>query len=385
MNPGYEYLSVQTLDTIMDALQDVREMPSELLFLNRTPITPANDGEIMGRWLNRVQIADLVTDDARAYTYAAGRVITETNVAPNIKIGHKLTQETINQIIALGNNPNLSRPGVPNQELGGNVVPSIVENLRTGIWQRAEALIVAMFLDSTSYDRFGVKISGTWGTPSDLKVNLTTPWTNKASATPVDNFWSLKRIGSVRYGATFNRATMSTTSFTYMTNTDEFISKARTTLPLWVNLTSLPQANTELMRTLATNILGVDQLELYDQRYWSQDSAGNMTSAPYLPVNKVILSNSANDNNTAAYDFGNAITTESLLATFLPNQAGLIGNFSGGQRGPLCYTTVSSQLDPPNMTVWGVMKGFPRKFLPYMNAVLTVGQFTDSIPVGEPF
>jgi hypothetical protein len=196
----------------------------------------------------------------------------------------------------------------------------------------------------------------------------------------------LKRNASIRYGVNLNRATMSTTAFIYMISTDEFQNKARVTVPLSINYSNLPVANLELQKNIAQNVLGLSELELYDARYWSQDEAGNITSAPYLPINKVILADTDNDNNPAVQDFANGITTESLLSGLLPEMGtGVIGNFAAGMRGPIAYTTVDPGLNPPTLTVWGVMRGFPRRFRVQANGVLTVGQFTDTIAVGEPF
>lgn len=390
MTPGYEYLSAFRLSRVMQALEDVRRLPQELRFVNRTPFTPASEGELYGRWINRIQIADLISDDAKALTYTAGKLTIENVITPNIKHGRHMTQEQINQILMMNQNPGLNtaawnRMGMSN-EIVGNIIPSIIEDLRLGIYQRCEALLVAMHLDSFNYNRFGIQITGSWGIPSDLKVTPVNLWTDPVNATPVNDIWNLKRNATVRYGQTYNRITMSTTAFLYMISTAEFQNKARTTLPLFINYTNIPQGNLDFQKNVARNILQVDELELYDARYWSQDGSGILTSAPYLPINKVILSNTENDNNPAVQDFANGITTESLLSGFLPNTGtSMIGTFGGGMRGPVSYATVPAELNAPNLTLWAVMRGFPRRFRLQASAVLTVGTFTDTIPVGEPF
>jgi len=47
----------------------VRLLPADLKFLARTPIIPAEDSEIMGRFTGYVTIADIIADDQ------SGRVI----------------------------------------------------------------------------------------------------------------------------------------------------------------------------------------------------------------------------------------------------------------------------------------------------------------------
>lgn len=388
MTPGYEYLSVLRLGRIIQALEDMRLLPRELLFVNRTPITPAMDTEIIARNINRIQIADVISDDSRAVTYAAGKLQLETTVVPNIKHGKHLSQENLNQLAML--NAASARPDTSdmgNNEIYGNFLVSMIDDLRVGVYQRVEQLLIAMHLDSISYDRLGMKISGTWGIPSDLKVTPSVPWTDPVNATPVNDIWNLKRTASVRYGAMFDRITMSTQAFLYMIGTAEFQTKARTTVPLYFNYSNIPAANTEFQRNVAISILGIKELELYDARYWSVDSAGQQTSSPYLPTNKVILADTANDNNAAVQDFANGITTESTLSGLLPNTGtGVIGGFGAGRRGPVPYASIPPDLNPPQLRLWCVMRGFPRRFRLQASAVLTVGSFVDTaIPVGEPY
>jgi hypothetical protein len=388
MVPGYEYLSVLNVSRIMAALQDVRDIPQELKFVNRTTFVPASDNEIVGRWINRVQIADLVADDSKALTYSAGKMQLENTIIPNIKHGRQLTQENINQLASIGDNQAFDRVGMMgagSSEIVGNILPSIVDDLRLGLMQRCEALLVAMHLDQWNYNRFGMQITGSWGIPSDLKVSPFYPWTDPVNATPVNDVWTVKRNATVRYGMNFNRIIMSTSAFILMIATAEFQAKARTSIPLFINYANLPQANIDLQRNVASSILGCT-LELYDARYWSQDGAGNLTSAPYLPINRVILDSTDNDNNPAVQDFANGVTTESMVSGLLPNTgSGVIGSFKQGMRGPIAYTTVSPDLNPPNVTVWGVMRGFPRRSRLFANAVLTVGNFADQISIIEPF
>lgn len=386
--PGYEYLSAYRLTRAMRATSDIRQLPQDLKFVNRIPKIPAADSELYGRWTGRILIADLISDDAKAVTYSAGKLTLETSINPNIKHGRHLTQEQINQIMAINANPGLPRGDfaamAPGNEVIGNVIPSILADLDLGIEQRREALLVAMHLDSFTYNRFGMQISGSWGIPSDLKVTPIVPWTDAANATPVNDIWFLKRNASVRYGATYNRLTMSTTAFLYMIATTEFQNKARSNLPLYLNLTNLPQGNVTQQKNIATSVLGVDEIDLYDARYWSQDSSGAITSAPYLPINKVILDSTTNDNNPAVQDFSDGIVTESILSNMLPNSGtGVVGAFGQGMRGPIAYATVPPDLNPPNVTIWGVSRGFPRRFQQYASALLTVGSFTDTIPILE--
>ncbi len=376
---GQRILSAVRVNRVMSAFQDMRNIPQQLVFLNRTPIVPATDFEILARYNQRVQIADIVADDEKAVTYNSGKMKFETYTIPNIKHGRSLTQEEINTLI------NLSEGGgtASDVDMFANWERNIIDGLLLGIRQRMEAMIIASYLDTFSYDRLGIKMAGvTWGKPSDLKVTVGTSWDTAGTATPVSDVLTLQRLIQVRYGRTFNRMTMSLAAFIYMINTTEFQNKARTLLAPNVSWANLSTQNTDLMRQLAQNVLGVN-IEFYDARYYSMDDTGTRTNAPFLPITKVILSNTADDNDAGVRDWANAIVTESVVSRMVPS--GMVGDLGGAQRGPVAYVTAPGDLNPPNMVYWGVARGFPRVHDPYASAVLTVGSFSDPISVVEPF
>lgn len=383
MPAGYQILEAMRINRIMQALQDVRNLPQELKFLARTPAVPATDGEILARYINRIQIADIVADDERAVTYSSGKMKFETYNIPNLKHGRALTQEEINMLNSIQ-----QLGGLPSNDDGifSNFENTIIDGLLLGIRQRMEALIIAMQIDTLTYDRLGIKNTGTpitWGMPSDLNVTPSVTWDTAATATPVSDVLTLKRLAQVRYGIQYNRITMSLAAFIYMVATTEFQTKSRMFLAPNVSFVNLPTQNTQYMRTLAQNVLEVEELELYDARYWSQDSTGAIASAPFLPITKVILSDSRSDNNPQIMDWASAIVTESIVSSMM--RSSMVGRLGGIQRGPIAYATAPPDLNPPNITYWGVARGFPRKHLLQATAVLTVGAFSDPISVVDPF
>jgi hypothetical protein len=383
MPENLQILSVARVNAIMQGLLDVRTIPQELVWNKRVPDSPATDGEILARWTQRMQIADLIADDQKAVAYASGKLSYESYTIPNIKHGAILTQEQLNQLNSIRAGGQLTGDGA---DYFNNTENAIVNGLLLGIDQRKEALKLAMLLDGFSYDRLGIKMSNvTWGMPSDLKVTLTgtDTWDAPSTATPVTQIQTLLRIARVRYGMNFNRITMSLTAFNYLIGTAEFQTKAKLIpmISLLGGTAPLPLQNTEFMRPLVANVLGVAELEIYEARYWSQGEDGTLTSAAYLPINKVLFTQTANDGNPMVYDFANAVVTESLL----PQGAvtGMIGNFANAVRGPVAYA--SSEHNPPQIAYWGVARGIPRKKLLQSSAVMTVGTFTDLIPTTDPF
>lgn len=376
---GDRLLTALRVNSVMRAFQDVRNIPQQLVFLNRTPVVPATDFEILARWNQRMQIADIIADDEKAVVYNSGKMKFETYTIPNIKHGRSLTQEEINTLT------NLSETGgtAGDIEMFTNWERNIIDNLLEGIRWRMEAMIIASYLDTMSYDRLGLKMSGvSWGRPSDLKVTVATSWDTAATATPVSDILTVQRLTQVRYGRTYNRITMSLAAFIYMIATTEFQNKARTLLAPNVSWANLSTQNTDLMRQLAQNVIGMN-IEFYDARYYSQDDTGLRVNAPFWPITKVLLSNTADDGNAGIVDWANAIVTESVVSRMVPS--GMVGDLGGAQRGPVAYVTAPHDLNPPNMVYWGVARGFPRVHDPYASAVLTVGSFTDPITVVEPF
>lgn len=378
MPENLRFLQATRINAIMDALQDAREVPPDLVWSSRIGDVPAMDEEIMARFVGRMQIADLIADDSQAVVYQAGKFSFESSAVPNLKHGVSVNQAMLNQLRTL--------QGRVADDMGvfSQYENRTIDGLLTGIRWRKEALFVAMLIDGFSYNRLGIKMSNvSWGMPSDLKVTPSISWDNAATATPVNDVLAVVLIGKVRYGITFNRISMSTTDFRYMIATTEFQNKARLYLAPNVSYANLPLANLDQQRTIAEAVLGMT-IELNDGRYWTQDASGVQTSAPFHPVGKVVLTDSTNDNNTAAMDFANGVVTESIVADLVGS--GMIGSLGGPQTGPVAYATAANpQLNPPGIVYWGVARGFPRKHLLQASAVLTVGTYGDVIAVGEPF
>jgi hypothetical protein len=174
---------------------------------------------------------------------------------------------------------------------------------------------------------------------------------------------------------------MSTAAYNYMTLTADFQNRARYYLPGGIAASALPTLSIEEIMPVVQRVLGVREVNLYDARYWQQAEDGSTASYPYLPITKVILSSTADDGDPNAHDFANGIVTESLIGGIAPTN--MIGAFSGPTRGPVAYATAPADLNPPNLTIWGVARGFPRKYRFAASSVLTVGSFSDPIPTTD--
>lgn len=372
---GYDVFNNVRINRVMQGLLDPRLLPGELLFSKRVPTVRAVDSEITARFIQYPQVADLIADGQRAVVYSTGKFQLSTTKVPKLKIGANVTETMLAQIVQI-----MGNPGPITSDFFSDWESATLFNLKLGVAQRVEILLVAMMTDSLVYDRLGLKVNASWGMPSDLKVTTGTAWDNIA-ATPVDDLLNLRRLAQVKYGVKFNRITMSLAAFNYMIATTQFQNRAKTFLPTTLVLgTNFPTQNTQDMIALATRVLDGIQVVLYDQMYWSQNEAGTPSMFSYLPITKVVFDSTTNDNNRTIWDLANTQVMEAMVAS--------LGGEGIGPRdavGPLAYATFPENLNPPDITYWAVQRCFPRKHLLQANACLTVGAFSDPIGATVPF
>lgn len=380
MPANYSFLSAARINGIMQGLQDPRLLPQELVFSSRIPTVPTLDEEIMARFVGTITVSDIIADDAKAVVYDQGQFRYETTKIPNIKHGIGMTQAMLNQLRRLQN----QYAGPRDMGIFTDWENRTIQAILLGINQRIESLLIGMLIDNYDYDRMGIKLSGiTWGMPSDLKVTPSVAW-DSTSATPITDINTVLRIARTRYGQNFNRVTMSTQTFMYLVQTTEFQNQAK----IWgFGLAGVPAPTLNLqpdaaLRDMLSRMLGGMQIEFYDARYFVQDTTGTIVSYPFLPIQKVLLTNSGDDNNASVWDWANGIVSESVVG----NATGMLSmRGTTEQYGPFSYATAPADLNSPNITYWGVKRGFPRKHRLQASAVLTVGTFVDTISNAVPF
>jgi hypothetical protein len=381
---AFEHFGPLRITRVVQMVQDQREPRGVTRrWSSRLNRVDAADDELMGRFLGRVLIADLIADDSVAGVYTSGQFKFFGHKKVKSKIGRSLTESQLRQFFQLSSR-------IPTSDDVFRFFGPIAADALDGILVRNEALACAMLLDSFNYDRLGFKTDGTitFGMRSDLKVTPALPWTN-VNSTPITDLMAVQERAEVRYGRMFNRATMSKQTFRHITRTTEFQTLAAPYMnPLftWNNYLTNDYTRLEELFSRVTQGLGV---EYYDERYQFQEADGTIRSARYWPINKVALTDTADDNNNAAWDFA---VGEVVEAAFLGlNPGSVVGanavNPTAGlpPRGPISYMTFQTDLNPPGVALWGVDVAFPRKHDETASALLTVGNMTDEIPVTEPF
>lgn len=363
---GLSILGTRRINTVMQTLRDVRELPQQLKFLNRTALVNATDGEIMARFEGNVLMADIIADDQKAVVRSDGKFTLESNKIPNLKHGSFISQEMLNLLARIN-----AGGGIPS-DMGilSDYINRNLDGLLLGVRQRMEALIVACAIDAFDYNRLGIIIDGaTWGMPSDLKVTVSPLWTSPTTAKPIDNILAVKQLAMEKYGEDYNRVTMGSADFRLLIATAEFTAKAQLYSQINFPTASFPSNDLASMQNLAARILSME-IELYDAKAWTQDDDGTLSAAPYLPLGQVVLSSTSDDNTGEGIDFGNGVVTESVVSSLM--DGGMIGKFDGPEYGPVAYTTGNPDFNPPNLTQWAVARGWPRKKRLSATAALTV-------------
>lgn len=357
------WLSTARLSRIIGTLASTLEVGRPLTFLARLPIVPAFDDELIGRFAGRILAADIIADDQQAVVQESITVDVATHAVPNIKIGQRLGQKLLNRLRQMeeGSLPTSGENALRDWD------NKLAENLLLGVRHRQNAMACAMMIDSFSYDRWGVKISGgTWGMPAGLKVTVGTAWSN-VNATPLSDIFGMDQVANLTYGITYDKITMSTADFRNMVKTTEFANQA--TMILGANFLLTPAAlqtkNDSLMLQQAQRVIN-KTIELDDFQYTTKSNDGTITSTRVLPTGTVLLSRTQDEGDESVMDMANGVPTESIVG-------GMTGEdeIPADQAGPLAYFTPSApNLNPPGVVAWGVAKSFPRKHVPEATAVL---------------
>lgn len=362
---NWKFLDSVKINFIVQTLADQLEANQTLLFLSRTPVVNADDDEITGKFKGAVFAADIIADDQEAVVYESGNFQFQQNTIPNLKVGQRVGQGMINRLNRMSNN--MAQTGDVN--FFENWQMQMAENLVTGIRQRINALICAMQIDSLNYNRLGIQLSNaTWGMPSDLKVTSVTGWDDANNSTPITDIQVIAtEVGPDNYGEQYDRITMTSRAFRYLTGSAEFQNRIKGQLRYNFGSGQINTRDTGAMRQLLADIVGME-VEIYDGTYWTRSNNGAKVREKVLPNNKVIFSVKGDDNDGNAMDFANGVVTESVVGSV----AGTPG-FDGEAFGPISYYTHNQDLNPPDIKAWAVARGFARKHRESATAVLTVG------------
>lgn len=384
--PQTGFFDAARVTGIMNAQVDPRLQPQPLIWNARVPDVPSYDYEITAKYRGSLLIADLIADDAKAVVYSQGRFQFESYAVPNIKMGLSMNQAMIaemNRLSAMnfeGDDGNIFKDRYSQN----------IADVKYGVNLRKEVLKLAMLLDGYNYDRLGIKAANvTWGMYPDLKV-ADADWTNTGT-TGLTTITNTRQLAKARYGISLNRGTCSTAALRALVKQTEYQSQVKLISAMTILSSVGPvaplQTDAMLVKYAETIITGMGEpftIEIDDRRYESQDNAGAITQNRFHPLNKFLLTSTANDRNRSAYDFADCMVVESgLVNAGFPNS--VLGSIPM-QRGPVGYVTLADpSLNAPGVVTWGVARGFPRKHQDQSSAVIDVGPslsetFSTSVP-----
>lgn len=378
---GWRFLDSARINRIVRTLADELEAVGmrNLIGLQRTPIVNADDNEIVGKFKGQFVAADVISDDQEAAVYdTVGQFEFVATEIPNLKLGSRVSQHMINRLARLRQNIS----GANDVKYFTDWENTLAESLVTGVRQRMNALIMAMWMDASSYDRYGIKLTNaSWGTPANLKPVAGTAWNNTSAATPITQILTLaQETAPDNHGESYNRITMSSKAFRNLIATDEFKSKLAGLAGMEFKTAGImatggtsstsgiqPVGDFAMYRQAFANMIGME-IELYDGHFYERNNNGKRAQVRYLPEDKVILSNTQDDNDSTAMDFANGIVTESIVSPLIGH-----GGIGGESFGPIAYFTGNENLNPPDIVAWAVARGFPRKHRETATAVITTG------------
>jgi hypothetical protein len=349
------FLDSARINRIIETRSAMLELMRPRTFLDRLTMVPAEDDEITGRATFKRLAADIIADDQKAVVYESGRVDLFITAIPNVKIGQAVPQSKIKGL------ERFRQADVAGENALLTWEQNFAAVLMDGVLDRLNMMACAMFLDTFTYNRWGVNLGTvTWGMPSNLKVTPSTPWSTAATATPLDDIQALDQVDNDNYGAgPFDRITMSSQAFRYLTATTQFQSRASMVAGVNFQLAAgnLSLKDDPAMRRVLMEIMG-KEIVIDDTTYREANAAGATTATRVLPANKVVLDRKAN--GPAEMDVGNAVVTESIVSGVDDGQVVGASPFAGGTYGPVgYYTRQAADLNPPGFNGWCVARAFP--------------------------
>jgi hypothetical protein len=339
---------------IVESQQQQAERLRPRKWLERVPTLPADDEEITAVWTQNRIAADVIAPNQAARTVAAGALEFLVAELPIIKMGAHLNQQDINRLQRLIDRRNLGTAGNDEFYLFWD---NIVMERRESVRERANWMCTGLMLGSLTYDRNGVQFTVTFNRPADASVPAALAWgTNPTTATPITDINNQANYLALTYGFRPNRVTLTRADFLNLVATTQVknLSQALIGIPA---TNAINTANLPLMQNYIGTMLGGFTVEIDDSIYRTEEADGTVTSHPVQPVGTAILTDSGLDGDRRYFDFANAPLTENIVARLTGDtDAGL----SGQERGPAVFATCPPDYNPPEITVWGVQRGFPR-------------------------
>ena len=383
-----EFLEELNIDEIMEDLQDIRKTDPRLVQLSRMNFVEMDNSQLLGRRQKRVQIAPLISTNARSPVFRAQQFSAQSGNLGKIKLGTQWSEEEMEEWLDLVQSPVRDPDGV----LARGMVEDAIADHLEGIRKQQNWLATAMALDgqvgTSSYNRFGFFLDGiSWSRYSDLKVTVT-PWTNHTDADPIADLWMMKELRMEKYGKDTNRATMPSAAFRHAIQCDKYKARTGNYLSPTMTYEQMPGVMTDFQMNLFQQIAGIRVV--FDDARWENERDDKVwESNRFLPLNPttpVILDDSNDDNNNGVHFMGVGTPMEGRMREVIggrTSDTNRIGGPAGPVRRIISYGYLPEKLDPPTLTVFSATKSMPQLRDRASNGVLYVGPMTETYAVTD--
>lgn len=359
---GNLWLDNTVIADIVESQQQQAERRRPRRYLDRVPLVPADDEEITAIWTANRIAADLVAPNQAARVVSAGSMLFNVSELPNIKLGTRLNQQDINRMERLQTR---QQAGLAGAEAVFMFWDSIVRERREGVLDRLNALACSMLIGTANYDRLGVQVASNFLMPANLRITTPKLWSD-TTALPINDIQLMKQFTEFTYGWVPNRMTITRTDWTNMLNTTQILNLGQRFIGIPAT-NAVNVADWGLMMKFISAEAGVE-IELEDHAYRTEESEGSVNLHRDLPNGTVLFTNSGDDNDRRMFDIGNAPITEAVVARL----ANMNVDLGGQTRGPAVFATAPTELNPPDITVWGVQRAWPRRKQLCCSSVLIV-------------
>lgn len=399
---SYSILSPPVITRIMQETQDSLTLPMPLKWYPRANMPNVSDSEMTLKEKSYIFAADIISADAKAKIRTSGEFSFAQFTSDKIKHGYAINETMLKLLRRLQAGLAMDNEYFAFQSYLGREA----KKLEIGAQQRVECLINGMLADSFTYDRAGIKLSGTWGMPADLKFNPIAVWRNSngtinAAATPITDLINALMYALRHHGEGYNRLTFTFNSLQAIVGTDEFkniyaalgfkyaqntnaVANAQSTSPTFF-LEFIANFISDAVRTqTGVNSNGVTNqgrqvtIEIQEGQYREYSEGNNILAnglTPFHPGQGVVLMTNTEDDNTSnGWDVGNGECIEGLLASLGGSAVIEAAAFAdmGTAWGPFGYATQADvHLNPAGLAMWNVRWCAPRKHRDTCSAKLT--------------
>ena len=365
---GIEILAPVNITRVMRESEDRFNRPQSLLWFNRAGKPEVSDDELTMKHNSSIFAADIVTLDSEAFIRDTGNISFERYESTKVKHGAAMT-ETIMKLLRRIQ----GGFAMDNEYLQWeNWVADRAADLRLGIEQRWEAMLNGMLADSFSYNRLGIKATGTFGMKSDLKFTVDTAHSD-TSSTPLLDVVTALNYAADTYDEQYNRITCEYEWVANVVATTEFKNIYKVLQSN--NSLNIPTEHLAVKAAVPLSYLGFLSayfsaqlgweitVEVSRGKYREFSPSTRLDPVKFHPHGLLLFTDSSDDGGSSGWDLGKGEVMEAVVGSMGGVQI-LGGNADWGSNfhGPISYATPTNPYaNPPGMVVWGADAGAPRR------------------------